>query len=121
MIPKGFARSCMCCGFLVDSKPPWHILPLLLQVLGETVDEAALTQILLAVLQDESASDDPKAIARGQAAAPPVGEVEAAARFIIKRFGKSAKRVAEQALKEVSVPVSWLLVWSCSTCLRHVA
>lgn len=73
------------------------------QVLGETVDESALAQILLSVLQDESAADDPKAAARGGAAAdPPVGEVEAAARFIIKRFGKSTQRVAEEALKEVS-------------------
>lgn len=69
-----------------------------MQVLGETVDEAALTQILMDVLQDESTADDPKAAA----SAPPVGEVEAAARFIIKRFGKSAQRVAEEALKEVS-------------------
>lgn len=55
----------------------------------------------MSVLQDESAVDDPKAVAKGEAAAPPAGEVEAAARFIIKRFGKSTKRAAEQALKEV--------------------
>jgi len=68
-----------------------------LQVLGETVDEATLTQVLLAVLDQP---EDPKAeTAQTQGVA--LSEVEAAAHHIVKRFGKIARRVAEQALQEV--------------------
>lgn len=85
-----------------------------MQVLGETVDEAALTQILLSVLQAESAAaatDDAKAEAQAQSSSgAPVGEVEAAARFVMKRYGKTAQRVAEQALKEVGSILSYINV-----------
>jgi uncharacterized membrane protein YuzA (DUF378 family) len=72
-----------------------------LQVAGETVDEATLTQVLLAVLDQP---DDPKT-AQTQGVA--VSEVEAAAHYIVKRFGKSARKAAEQALQEVGGP-DWL-------------
>jgi hypothetical protein len=68
----------------------------LLQVAGETVDEATLTQVLLAVLDHPH---EPKA-AQTQGVA--ISEVEAAAHYIVQRFGKSARKVAEQALREVS-------------------
>lgn len=66
-------------------------------MLGETVDEATLTQVLLAVLDQP---EDPKAEA-AQTQGVALSEVEAAAHHIVKRFGKSARRVAEQALQEV--------------------
>lgn len=88
------------------------------QVLGETVDEAALTQILMAVLLDDAGEDggDPKAAAQAAVGGKLAdrGEVEAAAHFIIKRFGKSTTRVAEEALKEVRFGLlggSWVLWW----------
>lgn len=66
-----------------------------MQVAGETVDEATLTQVLLAVLDYP---DDPKA---AQTQGVTISEVEAAAHYIVQRFGKSARKVAEQALREV--------------------
>lgn len=65
------------------------------QVAGETVDEATLTQVLLAVLDEP---DDPKA---AQTKGVAISEVEAASKYIVQRFGKSARKVAEQALAEV--------------------
>lgn len=65
------------------------------QVAGETVDEATLAQVLLAVLDQP---DDPKA-AQTQGVA--ISEVEAAAHHIVQRFGKSARKVAEETLQEV--------------------
>lgn len=84
------------------------------QVAGETVDEATLTQVLLAVLDSQQQQQqqpyfDPKSVGDAAAAAAAtttqgcvaVSEVEAAAHYIVQRYGKSARKVAEQALKEV--------------------
>lgn len=82
-----------------------------LQVAGETIDEATLTQVLLAVLDQP---DDPKA-ATTQGVA--ISEVEAASHYIVQRFGKSARKVAEQALQEVSLGGTgcWCSLSMCST------
>ena len=66
--------------------------------MGETVDEATLTQVLLAVLDQPDDPKAPESATQGVA----VTEVEAAAHYIVQRFGKSARKVAEQALQEVS-------------------
>lgn len=85
------------------------------QVAGETIDEATLSQVLLAVLDQP---DDPKA-AQTQGVA--ISEVEAASHYIVQRFGKSARKVAEQALREVSMSslcVNFVqLCWS--DCMRN--
>lgn len=75
-----------------------------MQVAGETVDEATLAQVLLAVLDQP---DNPKA---AQTHGVAISEVEAAAHHIVQRFGKSARKVAEQALQEVRGRV-WLGLW----------
>jgi hypothetical protein len=113
--------------------------------MGETLDEATLTDVLLAVL-DSSAGDsqgnnqqdddDPKAaqvrareaqggvgvagVLPGLGAHP--GEVAAAAHYIIKRFGKSSRRAAEEALREVRSPVcAPAIVAHALRCCAHAA
>jgi hypothetical protein len=88
--------------------------PRVLQVLGETVDASTLAQVLAAVLSDQQAAADPKG---ATGVGVNVGEVEAAAAYVVKRFGKSTRRVAEQALREVRAlcgDVACLLSAPCS-------
>lgn len=74
-----------------------------MQVAGETIDEPTLTEVLMNVLADSSR--DGSSAVNGVIGTQKVaaGEVEAAARYIIRRFGKSARKVAQQALREVSI------------------
>lgn len=93
-------------------KPHAPLLPLLLlQVMGEDVDQETLTRILLAVMAaepgrgeaelDEQAAQQLAALKPAGAREGDVGKAQAAAAFIMRRFGKSAAKAAAETLQQV--------------------
>jgi aryl-alcohol dehydrogenase-like predicted oxidoreductase len=102
-------------------------LLLLLQVMGEDVDHETLTRILLAVMAHEPGrgeADVDEQAAQQLAALKPagpregdVGKAQAAAAFIMRRFGKSAAQAAAESLEQVRTALGWDVVLQVSTVL----
>jgi hypothetical protein len=87
------------------------LLMLLLQVMGEDIDQETLTRILLAVMAnepgrgeahvDEQAAQQLAALKPAGAHEGDVGKAQAAAAFIMRRFGKSPAQAAAETLEQV--------------------